>query len=369
MDMNGKDIISAERVKQVFLILIITALILLIGYNIRTFIPSALGALTLYVITRKYNFYLIEEKKWKSSWSAIVIILATIVVLILPIFFTVEMLISKLGNTEVYMDEFSSFVDKIHGFIQQKLDIDILSNENKDILRKNVGKYSGSALSGTLNTFTVVAAMYFILYFMLDNPRRFEAVLVRMAPLKRKNANLIANKIRRMVIANAIGIPVVAFGQGLVALVGYLIFGAPTPVLLFLLTAIGSMIPIVGAAIVYVPVCLYMLASGDTTNGILLAIYCLVAVGLTDNILRFTVLKKLEDIHPLNTVFGIIMGLNLFGFMGLIFGPILVAVTDLLIQVYRSEFSDEDDDDEVEAEVQPASDSGGAEDNVIKAET
>jgi predicted PurR-regulated permease PerM len=52
-----------------------------------------------------------------------------------------------------------------------------------------------------------------------------------------------------------------------------------------------------------------------------------VVVGLTDNLLRFTLLKKLENIHPLNTVFGIIMGMNLFGFMGLIFGPILISLT------------------------------------------
>ena len=65
-------------------------------------------------------------------------------------------------------------------------------------------------------------------------------------------------------------------------------------------------------------------------------------VGLTDNLLRFTLLKKLEDIHPLNTVFGIILGLNIFGFMGLIFGPILISITILLIQVYRDEFADED---------------------------
>ena len=145
-----------------------------------------------------------------------------------------------------------------------------------------------------------------------------------------------------MVIANAIGIPVVAVGQGLIALIGYFIFGAPSAVLLFALTAVASMIPIVGAAIVYVPVCIFMIAEGNTGAGIGLAIYCLVVVGLTDNLLRFTLLKKLEDIHPLNTVFGIILGLNIFGFMGLIFGPILISITILLIQVYRDEFADED---------------------------
>jgi predicted PurR-regulated permease PerM len=117
------------------------------------------------------------------------------------------------------------------------------------------------------------------------------------------------------VIANAVGIPVVALGQAIVAVIGYLIFGAPSPLLLFALTFIGSMIPIVGAAIVYVPVGLFMLASGDTVGGIGVILFGLVIVGLVDNILRFTFLKKLENIHPLNTVFGIILGLKIFGFL------------------------------------------------------
>ena len=114
--------------------------------------------------------------------------------------------------------------------------------------------------------------------------------------------------------------------------------------LLFALTAVASMIPIVGAAIVYVPVCIFMIAEGNVGPGIGLAVYCLIVVGLTDNLLRFSLLKKLENIHPLITVFGIIMGMNLFGFMGLIFGPILISITILLIQVYRDEFSDDENE-------------------------
>jgi predicted PurR-regulated permease PerM len=184
--------------------------------------------------------------------------------------------------------------------------------------------------------------MYFILYFMFEKPRLFERILASAAPLKRANVSMIGEKMRKLILANAIGLPVVAIGQGIVALIGYLIFGAPSAILLFALTAVASMIPIVGAAIVYVPICIFMIAEGQTGSGIGLAIYCLVVVGLTDNVLRFTLLKKLEDIHPLNTVFGIIMGMNLFGFMGLIFGPILVSFTLLLIQVYRNEFSDDE---------------------------
>ena len=336
--------ISEVTIKQIFLLIVIIVLAGLICFNLAMFIPSVLGAITLYIISRKYNLYLQEEKGWKPWIASFTIILATLVILILPIYFIADLLIEKLGNANEYMQKFNVFVDKIHGYVYSKTKIDILSKDNLTKLKENVGKYSTSALSGTFNTLTVVVSMYFILYFMLEKPRLFERLVKSSAPLKKANVNLLGEKIQKMVIANAIGIPVVAVGQGLVALIGYLIFGAPSAVLLFALTCVASMLPIVGAAIVYVPVCIFMIAEGNIGPGLGLAAYCLIAVGLTDNLLRFTLLKKLENIHPLNTVFGIIMGMNLFGFMGLIFGPILISITVLLIQVYRDEFSSDENE-------------------------
>ncbi|KMQ69656.1 permease [Chryseobacterium sp. FH2] len=340
--MNKEEQISSVKIKQVSLLAIILVLAGLVCFNLALFIPSVLGAITIYVVCRRYNFYLQEEKKWKPWASSLVLMLASLIILILPLYFIGDLLIEKLGNAQAYMAKFNVFLEKIHSYIYSKTGFDILSKENMDKLKNSVGQFSTKALSGTFNTLTVIISMYFILYFMLAQPRFFEKILASSAPLKRSNVSLIGEKMRKLIMANAIGIPVVALGQGIVGLVGYFIFGAPSPVLLFALTAAASMIPVVGAAIVYVPVCIYMIAEGDTGHGLGLAAYCLIVVGLTDNLLRFTLLKKLEDIHPLNTVFGIIMGMNLFGFMGLIFGPILISLTLLLIQVYRNEFSDED---------------------------
>ncbi|WP_375182005.1 AI-2E family transporter [Chryseobacterium sp.] len=340
--MNKNEQISSIKIKQVFLLAIILVLTGLICYNLALFIPSVLGAITIYVVCRKYNFYLQEEKNWKPWLASLTLMFASLVILILPIYFIGDLLIEKLGNAQAYMDKFNVFLEKIHTYIFDKVGFDILSKENMDKLKSNVGQFSTKALSGTVNTLTVVMSMYFILYFMLAKPRFFERILSSSAPLKRANVSMIGEKMRKLIMANAIGIPVVAIGQGIVALVGYFIFDAPSPVLLFALTAAASMVPVVGAAIVYIPVCIYMIAEGNTGTGLGLAAYCLIVVGLTDNVLRFTLLKKLEDIHPLNTVFGIIMGMNLFGFMGLVFGPILISLTLLLIQVYRNEFSDDD---------------------------
>lgn len=341
---NRKHQISEVKIKQFFLLAVILVLAGLICFHLSLFIPALLGAITLYIITRKYNIYLQEEKEWKPWVASTVIIVATLIILILPVYFIADLLIEKLGNASAYIQKFNVFLDKIHDFVYSKTKIDILSKDNLNKLKDAVGTYSTTALSSTFNTLTVVASMYLILYFMLEKPRLFERLVTSSAPLKKSNVNLLGDKIRKMVIANAIGIPVVALGQAIVAVIGYLIFGAPSAVLLFALTAVASMIPIVGAAIIYVPICIFMIAEGNTGQGLGLAIYCMVAVGLTDNLLRFTLLKKLENIHPLNTVFGIIVGMKMFGFMGLIFGPILVSITVLLIQVYRDEFSEDDNE-------------------------
>ncbi len=341
---NRKHQISEVKIKQISLLLLVVGMAALIIFNLAMFIPSVLGAITLYIITRKYNLYLQEDRKWQPWAAASVIIVGTLLVLILPVYFIADLLVEKLGNAEAYMARFNVFIDRIHDFVYSKVKIDLLNEENMTKLKDQAGKFSTGAVTTTFNTLTVLLSMYFMLYFMLEKPRLFERLVRSSAPLKKSNVTLLGEKIRKMVIANAIGIPVVAIGQGIVALIGYFIFGAPSPILLFALTAVASMIPIVGAALIYVPVCIFMIAEGNTGAGLGLAVYCLIVVGLTDNLLRFTLLKRLENIHPLNTVFGIIMGMNVFGFMGLIFGPILISITVLMIQVYRDEFSDDENE-------------------------
>ena len=341
MSDSGKPIDSVV-IKQIALILVICVLVGLICWNLALFIPAVLGAITLYIVCRKYNYYLIEEKNWKPWLSATVLMLASLIILILPVYFIVDMLVAKAGNAQVYMEKFNIFLEKIHQFVYQKVGFDILSKENITKVTNFAGTLSTKVLNTTVNTFTVITSMYFILYFMFVKARLFERIVAKAMPFKRKNIQLLGDKFIKLVMANAIGIPVVALGQGVVALIGYWIFGCPSPMLLFALTAVASMLPVVGAAIVYVPVGIFMIAEGQTGPGVGILIYGLVIVGLTDNLLRFTLLKRLEDIHPLVTVFGIILGMNIFGFMGLIFGPILMSITVMLIQVYRDEFSEDD---------------------------
>ncbi len=209
-------------------------------------------------------------------------------------------------------------------------DINQLGNKLAQLLPKILGV--------TLDTFTLIIAMYFILYFMLVNGHYMEDSLYQYIPLKDGNVDSIGNEVRKMVVANTIGIPLIAFIQGIVGLIGYLIISIPDPFLWFVATCITAMLPIVGAALIYVPLTVMLLMQGETGRGIAMGLWGFVLIGLVDNLFRFMLNKKLGDIHPLITVFGVIVGIQLFGFIGLIFGPLLISLFILLLKIYSNEF-------------------------------
>ena len=99
------------------------------------------------------------------------------------------------------------------------------------------------------------------------------------------------------------------------------------------------MVPVVGATLAYVPVAILFFASGMNLRGVIMLAYGFGIISTIDSVFRFWLQKKIGDVHPLITGFGVIIGLNLFGFIGLIFGPILISIFLLLIKIYINEFS------------------------------
>ena len=105
-----------------------------------------------------------------------------------------------------------------------------------------------------------------------------------------------------------------------------------------MLVTVGSMVPFVGTLLGILPVFLVTLSSGDTFTAYGILIYGFVVVGSTDNIIRLFVLKKLDNVHPLITLIGVIVGVPLFGFIGLIFGPLLISLFLVILKIYKREY-------------------------------
>ena len=173
---------------------------------------------------------------------------------------------------------------------------------------------------------------------MLTRINDMELWLRRNMPLKHSNVSIVIKEIKQVIYSNAVGIPIVAIVQGLAGMLGYFIFGSAEFLLMGVLTGICSIIPVVGSLLIWLPLAIYEMSQGRTWPGIGIVIWGLVVIGSVDNIARFMLQKRMSDTHPLITIFGVIIGVNLFGFLGVIFGPLMLSIFILLIKVYIDEF-------------------------------
>lgn len=334
----NNNVLDSNRLRQVFFIIIILLLGILLSWQLYSFLPALLGAITLYILLHGTMLYLTEKRKWGKGWTTILLMLVSFIVILLPVGLLINMLSTKVSYAIQHSSELVVALKKIVADAEAQLNMEILSDENINKFGDLIAKSLPGIVGATFNSISTIFFMYFILYFMLMNARYMEDALYEYIPLKDENVSRLGKEVNSMVASNAIGIPLIAFAQGLVGLIGYLILGVKEPFFWFGVTCIAGMIPVLGAALAYVPLSILFFANGQNWQGVALLIFGFGIIGTIDNVLRFTLLKKLGNVHPLTTVFGVIIGLNLFGFIGLIFGPLLISLFMLLLRIYSSEF-------------------------------
>src|SRR5665647_66017 len=329
-----------NRLRQI----IILALIILIGVlmirHFYIFLPGVLGAITLYILSRNQYFNLIEKKKWRPGWTAMLYILGYTIIICLPVYLAVVMVTPKLialFNNPVQL------IIAVKSFSQQVQDatgLELFNSANLKNASQKLANNIPMLLTGTVNFLTNLLLMFFVLYYMLVHGSKMEKYLNDFIPLKDSNRAMLSTETHVMIRANAIGIPLLAIIQGLAGALGYSIFGVGDFAIWGFLTGVASMIPIIGTGLIWLPLTVYLLAVNHIWQGVGLAIYSLVILTNIDYVARITVLRKIGNVHPIITIFGVIIGLSMFGFIGLVFGPLLVSYFIVLIRIYRNEFND-----------------------------
>lgn len=327
-----------NRIKQILLLSLIILLVYLVIQELNIFLPGLLGALTLYILSRSNYFQLIYNRKWKKGWAGFLFIIYYLFLIGLPIFLAVTLISPKIN---AFLEDPTAMVNSAKNSIttiQQKMGFKFLSEANLTNFLNKLTTFIPTLLNSTANLISNLAIMLFVLYYMLSNGREIERVLNRLIPLRQENINMLASETKRIVRANALGIPLISIIQGLTATLGYFIFGVDEWGLWGFLTGVFAFFPVVGTMIVWVPLVLYTYAIGDTWQATGLLLYSVVVTGNVDYISRVTLLKKMGDVHPVITILGVIVGLGLFGFIGLIFGPLLVSYIIVLFKIYMNEF-------------------------------
>ncbi len=334
--------IPAQIIRQIFVILLILLMGSLIFRELLPYLTGVLGAVTIYVLMRKWMAKLVNQKKWNPSLAAAFLMFLSFVGILIPIAGIILMLTNKIGdavqNSAAVIKALKEQLAKIEDTVGYDLTSQIDPSAITGWLSDNLQNLAG----GTFNAFIAIGLMYFMLYYMFTNRTDLRDSLKEYIPMHRGNLKEIGIEVQAMVRSNALGIPLVAVAQGIVALIGFLIFGIEDPFFWFVIVTIGSMIPFVGTLVGILPVFVLTLSTGHSFQAWGILIYGFVVVGSTDNIIRLYVLKKLDNVHPLVTLIGVIVGVPLFGFIGLIFGPLLISLFMVIVRIYRKEYGKED---------------------------
>lgn len=321
---------------------ILIGFILLLGLIIfrytRPYMSGFLGAATLYIIVNGQQNYLTKKLNFKKSLSALLIVLEVLIFILLPLtgitFLVIDTFSGITIDPEAILRQVNEFVDSL----EERLGFNFFTPENLAIIPR-AGSNLLQVLGNSVYSFVInIIVILFVLYYMLFSNDEFERSIREILPFKEENKQILAEETRLIIQANAIGIPLLAIIQGFFAYLGYLFFGVENAILYAILTAFATILPIVGTMIVWAPISIGMMIGGDLVNGIGLFIYGFFIIGGVDNVARFLLQKKLADIHPLITVFGVLIGIPMFGFWGVIFGPLILSLFILFFNMYRHEY-------------------------------
>lgn len=332
---------ESEKLKQ---LIALTAIVLLgsfIFYSLSGFISAFLGSIILYIICSPLMRFLHVKKNMKKGLAATLIILVSFVVILVPIFSLTNMLIEKLtmilsDNTLVFFS-----VHDANKYIEDLTGYSVLTPENIVLAQEKATKAIPNLLNQTFTIIADVVIMYFVLFYMLYTDLDIKERIASFFPYKKRNADLFVKELTSQTYSNVLGAPLLAIVQAIFSMLGFYIFGLEEPVFWGVMCGFLSFIPFVGTALVWVPAGLLLLSTADTWQGVGMLIYGSVVITNVDNVFRFVIQKKIANVHPLITVFGVIIGLNWFGLPGLIFGPVLISYFIIMLRIYRLEYGAE----------------------------
>lgn len=198
-----------------------------------------------------------------------------------------------------------------------------------------------SALAGSLGNIASLVidstVTFFTLFFFFREGRAISRQVAQLMPLRRDQTNLLFQGINDTIKANVNGVLAVGAVQGMLTAIAFAFLGLPSPVLWGLVTALFSLIPLIGSAAVWAPAAIWLLTTGEVGKGVMMLAWGGGVVAMSDNFVRPYVISGQVKMHTLAVFFALLGGAQAFGFLGLFLGPIILSVTQVLFELLRQE--------------------------------
>jgi len=196
----------------------------------------------------------------------------------------------------------------------------------------------GGNLAGNLSALVgKFFMMLFTFFFFIRDEKKITDAVLHLIPLSASQEEKILMKIKTVAKSALLGTLVTALAQGAAGGIAFWITGLPG-FFWGMMMAFASLIPMVGTALIWIPAAVFLFVSGHWGYGIFMVLWCLVVVGMIDNLIRPLFMQGTADMSTLLIFFAILGGLNYFGLIGLLYGPLIFGLAMVLLYIYQLEF-------------------------------
>jgi predicted PurR-regulated permease PerM len=335
-----------KRIQTISFLVLLLAVFILVLFVFKPFVNIlALGSILAILFYPVYKRILTRVRY--PGVASILTVLLILLVIAVPIWFFGQVIFNEIlnlydryRNGGFVIDRsqiISSMPDQIQVAIQH-LSTDI--NAFIGRLTSQAFNSFSSILSNIASFAIAVFMLFFIVYYLLRDGQKIKQVLMDLSPMSSANENKLIDRIVEAVNGVVKGAFLVALSQGIVATIGFFIFGVPEPLLWGAFTVVAALVPTVGTSLSLLPAVIYLLITGHTPQAIGMLIWGAVAVGLVDNFLGPKLVGSATKLHPVLVLLAVIGGLKFFGFLGFLIGPILLAIFVTLVDMFREDFKE-----------------------------
>lgn len=339
-----------DRNKQIrwWLLLLVTAIALYLCWlMVKPFAGVLAWAAVLVIV-----FYPVHQRivRWtrRPSLGALLSCLLVILTILVPVTLVTIAVVREFSgaaqtlqsNLAALLDPNSPLTGRPLRWLGQHVDLSQLRSQEQILewLKGRSSSIAGQTLGFLGGAIGIVVQMFFVIFTMYylfrDGDRILDAVRDAL-PLEKKQAETILERTRDVVGASVYGVFSIAIIQGVLGGLAFWALGLPSAIVWCVVMIFMSMIPMLGAFVVWVPAALYLFATGHYLKGIFLVLWGTLVIGMIDNFLRPKLVGGRTKLHELLIFFAVLGGLQVFGVLGIVLGPVVLAITLALVDVFR----------------------------------
>lgn len=333
MEFNDKDF---QKIAVLIIILILGVLVFL---AIRPIFLSVIGGLLLAYLTMPL-FKRVLRVVRNRTLAASIVSLIIIIIIVVPLWFILPIIIQQIFEILKTSQSFD-----VQGFLKLLFpnSSEQFISQISNTISSGISQIGSSTLDyivgGFLKLPTILLNLFivaFVFFFTLRDSNYLKQFATAISPINRTKQTVLVEKFRAVTDSIIYGQVIVGLVQGIAAGLGFLIFGVDNALVLTILAVILSIIPFIGPAVVWVPVAIFMFASGQSHwIAILFLLYNVLFVSTVDNLVRAYIVSKRAKLSPVFVFVGMIGGVFIFGILGLVLGPLIIAYFILLLNSYK----------------------------------